>query len=135
VPTPYADITPMGVGFKTDTRGTVQHVDQYRITEPVRIENPDNSDEFIMVDRVKRIAFAAKDSLAGGGVVVETSSLDPVTGDTKTTTSSTSGTAKFNKGTPLSRGVEVKFPAKNVYDLLPEPGAGTPLGTGSDTPI
>jgi hypothetical protein len=79
MPVAVAGILQGGVSIKIDS--SALHSELYRITDPVRIENPDDSTQFVMVDRIKKIGFTSKPQSG-----VQTSTLDQTTGATTTTT-------------------------------------------------
>ncbi len=77
MPVPFADIVPTGVSFQID-KGALQHLEVYRITDQIRIENPDNSSDFVDVQRIKKIGFTAKPTTP----LFQTSTVDAATGVT-----------------------------------------------------
>ena len=79
LPVAVLEIEEGGFGFTIDLKS--MNTEQWRITEPVRIENPDNSSDFVMVDRIKSIGFKKPTSDKSS-----TSTVDKTTGATTTTT-------------------------------------------------
>lgn len=77
MPVAVAGVVAGSGGFKIDT--STLNTEVYRITDPVRIENPDDSDQFVMVDRIKAIGFKKKKADE-----IQTSTVDKTTGTTTT---------------------------------------------------
>lgn len=54
--------------FETDTAiisfvtSNSNYKEQFRVTEPHRVENPNDSSQFVIVDRIKQIAFKKTDN-------------------------------------------------------------------------
>jgi hypothetical protein len=80
LPVALLQIVAGGGGFKIDQKS--MNTEEWRITEPVRIENPDNSSDFVMVDPIKQIGFTKPTSDQ-----LTTSTVDKTTGATTTSTS------------------------------------------------
>ena len=80
LPTAIEDTTADGgVSIKVDS--TALNTEVYRITDQVRIENPDDSSQFVMVKRISKIGFSKPK-----GTSASTSTVDKTTGATTTTT-------------------------------------------------
>jgi len=67
-----------GAGFKIDP--TAMNTELWRITEPVRIENPDDPTQYVIIDRVTSLAFKNPKGIAAGPTkATTTSTKDPTT--------------------------------------------------------
>lgn len=89
LPVAVADL-PVGQGGVKVYQGDTLNQELSRVTEPVRIENPDDPTQYVMVDRVRSIRFATTPKTA----LLQVSTVDKSTGKTTTTSS---GTSKFNQ--------------------------------------
>jgi hypothetical protein len=104
-------IPVVGGGYKIDP--TSMNNELWRITEPVRIENPDDSSQYVIIDRVTSLAFNNPKGLAAAGPAdaTTTSTVDPTAAAKATTTT----------------GVAVA-PTTNTYTLDSTGQAGTVTG-------
>lgn len=69
LPTPtQEDVPDDGAGFNVETCD-VDYVEQSRETQPIRITNPGDSSQYVVVDRIKSMSFRMNDKGKIAGVV------------------------------------------------------------------
>jgi hypothetical protein len=75
-----------GGGYKIDP--TSMNNELWRITEPVKIENPDDPSQYVIVDRITKLAFQNPKGItaAGPADTTTTSTVDPTATAKATTT-------------------------------------------------
>jgi len=88
LPIAVADIKAGSASIKVDAASV--NKEAYRTTESVRIENPDNSSDFVMVDRIKTIGFKKTKA-----ETIQSSTVDKTTGVTTTTSGTLPTTSDY----------------------------------------
>ncbi len=113
----------IGGGYKIDP--TSMNNELWRITEPVRIENPDDPTQYVIVNRITAVAFKNPKGVvaAGPADATTTSTVDPTAAATATTTTGVAVAPATNTYTLDNSGQGGVADGPPVTTVAPPPAA------------